>query len=137
MSNFHVHHLEDLLQSASVMPMVDQVELHPRLQQPELRAFAAERGIRIEAWSPLMQGGLLDDPTLAEIARRHGKSVAQIILRWDLEIGVATIPKSTRARRIAENADLFDFKLSEEDHRQIAAMDRGERVGPDPDNFDF
>lgn len=136
-SNFHVHHLEKLLQVASVVPMVDQVELHPRLQQPELRAYAAERGIRVEAWSPLMQGGLLDDPTLTEIARRHGKSVAQIIIRWDLEIGVATIPKSTRAHRIAENADVFDFALSEEEHRQIAAMDRGERVGPDPDNFDF
>jgi len=136
-SNFHVHHLEDLLQGASVVPMVDQVELHPRLQQPELRAYAAERGIRVEAWSPLMQGGLLDDPTLAGIAARHGKSVAQIILRWDLEIGVATIPKSTRAHRIAENADVFDFALSEEDHRLIAGMDRGERVGPDPDNFDF
>lgn len=136
-SNFHVHHLEDLLQTASVVPMVDQVELHPRLQQPELRAYAAERGIRIEAWSPLMQGGLLDDPTLTAIAQRHGKTVAQIILRWDLELGVATIPKSTRARRIAENADVFGFSLTDEDHRLIAALDRGERVGPDPDNFDF
>ncbi|CAI6086634.1 aldo/keto reductase [Cohnella sp. JJ-181] len=136
-SNFHVHHLEDLLQEATVVPMVDQVELHPRLQQPELRAYAAERGIRIEAWSPLMQGGLLDDPTLTAIASRNGKSVAQVILRWDLEIGVATIPKSTRAHRIAENADVFGFSLTEEDHRLIAAMDRGERVGPDPDNFDF
>ncbi|MFD2331082.1 aldo/keto reductase [Cohnella sp. GCM10020058] len=136
-SNFHVHHLEDLLQAATVAPMVDQVELHPRLQQPELRAYAAERGIRIEAWSPLMQGELLDDPTLAAIAHGHGKSVAQIILRWDLELGVATIPKSTRTPRIAENADVFGFSLTEEDHRQIAAMDRGLRVGPDPDNFDF
>ncbi|MDI4649923.1 aldo/keto reductase [Cohnella hashimotonis] len=136
-SNFHVHHLEDLLQAATVAPMVDQVELHPRLQQPELRAYAAKRGIRIEAWSPLMQGELLDDPTLTAIARRHGRSVAQVILRWDLELGVATIPKSTRTHRIAENADVFDFSLTEEDHRQIAAMDRGLRVGPDPDNFNF
>jgi len=136
-SNFHVRHLENLMQDAEFMPMVNQVEFHPRLAQQELRGFCSERGIQLEAWSPLMQGKLLQDPTIGEIASRYGKSAAQIILRWDLQHGVITIPKSTKAHRIAENASVFDFQLTSDDMERIDALNRNERVGPDPDNFDF
>ncbi|MBD2870296.1 aldo/keto reductase [Paenibacillus arenilitoris] len=136
-SNFHIHHLEDLLRDAEIKPMVNQVEFHPRLTQPELRAFCAAHGIQLEAWSPLMQGGLLDNPTIADIAAKYGKSAAQIILRWDLQHGVVTIPKSTKERRMIENASVFDFELSPEDMARIDGLNRHRRVGPDPDNFDF
>lgn len=136
-SNFQVHHLEDLLKDAEVVPVVNQVEFHPRLTQQELRSFCASKGIQLEAWSPLMQGQLLDDPTLQEIAAKHGKSIAQVILRWDLQHGVVTIPKSTKEHRIAENASVFDFELSADEMARIDGLNRNLRVGPDPDNFDF
>lgn len=136
-SNFQIHHLEDLIDGARIKPMVNQVEFHPRLTQQPLRHFTKKHGIQMEAWSPLMQGELLNDPTLTEIAARYGKSVAQIILRWDLQHGVVTIPKSVQAQRIAENSSIFDFELSEADMARIDGMNRDQRVGPDPDNFDF
>ncbi|WP_372011546.1 aldo/keto reductase [Paenibacillus chitinolyticus] len=136
-SNFHVHHLQDLLQDAKIKPMVDQVEFHPCLTQEELRAYCREQGIQFEAWSPLMQGELLDNEVLKAIAGRHGKSVAQIILRWDLQNGVVTIPKSTKEHRIIENASVFDFELTADDMSRISALNENRRVGPDPDNFDF
>ncbi|QGQ97255.1 aldo/keto reductase [Paenibacillus psychroresistens] len=136
-SNFHIGHLKDLLQDVKVRPMVNQVEHHPRLAQKELRAFCAEQGIQFEAWSPLMQGQLLDNPVLLHIALNHGKSVAQIILRWNLQNGVVTIPKSTKEQRIIENAALFDFNLTPEDMQQIDGLNENRRVGPDPDNFNF
>jgi len=136
-SNFQVRHLQETLIDARIVPMVNQVELHPRLTQKELIRFAKEHDIRMEAWSPLMQGRLLDDPTLRDIAASHGKSVAQVILRWDVQHGIVTIPKSTKAGRIAENADLFGFELSREEMARIDGLNRDERVGPDPDNFDF
>ncbi|WP_195573943.1 aldo/keto reductase [Paenibacillus sp. 1001270B_150601_E10] len=136
-SNFQVHHLEDLMSHAEITPMVNQVELHPRLTQKELLRFTKEHGIQLEAWSPLMQGELLSNDTLLEIAAQHGKSVAQIILRWDLQNGVITIPKSTKEHRIVENAALFDFELSQEEMERIDALNQNLRVGPDPDNFDF
>ncbi|GIO16482.1 putative oxidoreductase YtbE [Cohnella xylanilytica] len=136
-SNFQVHHLEDLMAGAEAKPMVNQVEFHPLLSQKELRRYAAEQGIQLEAWSPLMQGRLLDHPVLKEIAARHGKSIAQVILRWDLQHGVVTIPKSTKESRIAENGSLFDFELSAGEMAEIDGLNRDERVGPDPDNFDF
>lgn len=136
-SNFHVHHLEDLLKDAAVVPMVNQVELHPRLSQEELVKFCAENRIQMEAWSPLMQGQLLDDKTLQDIAAKHGKSIAQIILRWDLQRGIVTIPKSTKAHRIAENASVFDFELTAEEMQLIDGLNQNLRVGPDPDNFNF
>ncbi|MFD2370227.1 aldo/keto reductase [Brevibacillus sp. GCM10020057] len=136
-SNFHVHHLQDLMKDAEIKPMVDQIEYHPRLAQKELLAFCRENGIQMEAWSPLMQGQLLDHPVLKEIAERHDKSVAQVIVRWDLQNGVVTIPKSIKEHRIVENANVFDFELSAEDMAKIDALDEGVRVGPDPDNFDF
>ncbi|MFE6799431.1 aldo/keto reductase [Paenibacillus chitinolyticus] len=136
-SNFHVHHLQDLLQDAKIKPMVDQIEFHPCLTQEELRAYCREQGIQFEAWSPLMQGELLDNEVLKAVAGRHGKSVAQIILRWDLQNGVVTIPKSTKEHRIIENASVFDFELTADEMSRISALNENRRVGPDPDNFDF
>ncbi|MFS0656112.1 aldo/keto reductase [Bacillus sp. 179-C3.3 HS] len=132
-SNFHVHHLEELLKDAEVVPAVNQVEFHPKLTLQELRQYAKEKGIQIEAWSPLMQGKLLDHEVLKEIASRHDKTVAQVILRWDLQSGVVTIPKSINEERIKQNADIFDFELSEEDMEKINALNNDERVGSNPD----
>jgi methylglyoxal/glyoxal reductase len=136
-SNFHIHHLKDLMEDAEIKPMVNQVEYHPRLTQKELQAFCQEHGIQMEAWSPLMQGQILDNPILKEIAEKYHKSVAQVILRWDLQNGVITIPKSTKEHRIIENANVFDFELSKEDMLRIDGLNENHRVGPDPDNFDF
>lgn len=136
-SNFQIHHLEDLMKDAEIKPMVNQVEYHPRLTQKELQAYCQKHGIQLEAWSPLMQGQLLDNPVLQEIATKHGKSVAQIILRWDLQNGVVTIPKSKKAQRIVENATVFDFELTSEEMERIDSLNQNLRVGPDPDNFDF
>ncbi|MBP0727225.1 aldo/keto reductase [Bacillus sp. RG28] len=136
-SNFNIHHLEDLFKEAEIKPMVNQVEYHPLLTQKELQSFCQNNGIQLEAWSPLMQGKLLDNPVLQEIANKYNKSIAQIILRWDLQNGVVTIPKSIKEHRIIENASIFDFELSKEDMEQIDQMNQNYRVGPDPDNFDF
>jgi methylglyoxal/glyoxal reductase len=136
-SNFQIHHLEDLMKDAEIKPMVNQVEYHPRLTQKELQSFCQEHEIQLEAWSPLMQGQLLDNQVLQEIANKYNKSVAQVILRWDLQNGVVTIPKSTKEHRIVENASVFDFELTEEDMKRIDGLNQNHRVGPDPDNFDF
>jgi diketogulonate reductase-like aldo/keto reductase len=136
-SNFHIHHLEDLFTDAEIKPMINQVELHPYLSQQELLGFCKEHGIQLEAWSPLMQGQLLDQPVLKLIATKHGKSVAQVIVRWDLQRGIITIPKSTKEHRIIENVDVFDFQLTDEDITLINSLNQDQRVGPDPDNFDF
>ncbi|MEH7018049.1 MULTISPECIES: aldo/keto reductase [Bacillus] len=136
-SNFQIHHLEDLMKDAEIKPMVNQVEYHPRLTQKELQAFCQEHDIQLEAWSPLMQGQLLNHEVLQEIANNYNKSAAQVILRWDLQNGVITIPKSTKEHRIIENADIFDFELKEEDMKRIDDLNENHRVGPDPDNFDF
>lgn len=137
MSNFQVHHLETLMKEAEIKPMVNQVEYHPRLTQKELQAYCRENGIQLEAWSPLMQGELLNQEDLQQIADKYQKSIAQIILRWDLQNGVVTIPKSTKEHRIIENASIFDFELSNEDMQRIDSLNQNHRVGPDPDNFDF
>lgn len=136
-SNFQVHHLEDLLKDAEIKPMINQVEYHPRLTQEKVKAFCQQHNIQMEAWSPLMQGQLLDNPVLQTIADNHGKSIAQVILRWDLQNGVVTIPKSTKEHRIVENAAIFDFELTAEEMQQINELNENHRVGPDPDNFDF
>jgi diketogulonate reductase-like aldo/keto reductase len=136
-SNFLIHQLEDLLQDAEITPMVDQVEHHPRLTQKDLQAFCQAKGIQFEAWAPLMQGQLLDNAELKAIGDKYGKSIAQVILRWDLQNGVVTIPKSTKEHRIVENASVFDFELTAEEMQQIDGLDQHLRVGPDPDNFDF
>ncbi|OAB42562.1 aldo/keto reductase [Paenibacillus antarcticus] len=136
-SNFLIHQLEELMKDAEIKPMVDQMEHHPRLTQKELQAFCKENGIQFEAWSPLMQGQLLDNVDLKEIGDKYGKSIAQVILRWNLQNGVVTIPKSTKEHRIIENASIFDFELTREDMERIDGLDQNLRVGPDPDNFDF
>lgn len=136
-SNFLRHHLEDLLTSAEIAPMVNQMEFHPYLVQQGLLDFCAEKGIQYEAWSPLMQGNIFDLDVMKDLAAKYNKTIAQIALRWDLQKGVVTIPKSSKKNRIIANADLFDFELSEEDVQLLDGLDRGKRFGPDPDNFDF
>lgn len=136
-SNFQIHHLEDLMMSAEIKPMINQVEYHPRLTQKELQEYCQKHEIQLEAWSPLMQGELLDNDTLQSISAKYQKSIAQIILRWDLQNGVITIPKSTKEHRIIENASIFDFELTKEDMEKIDSLNENKRVGPDPDHFDF
>ncbi|SFM36278.1 Aldo/keto reductase [Paenibacillus sp. 1_12] len=136
-SNFLKHKLEELMNDAEIKPMVDQMEHHPRLTQKGLQAFCKENGIQFEAWSPLMQGQLLDNTELKEIGNKYEKSIAQVILRWNLQSGVVTIPKSTKEHRIIENASIFDFELTKEDMERIDGLNQNLRVGPDPDNFDF
>ncbi|TCZ80894.1 aldo/keto reductase [Paenibacillus albiflavus] len=136
-SNFHISHMEDLLKDAEIVPMVNQVEYHPHLTQTELHAYCKDKNIQFEAWSPLKQGVLLDESTLVELANKYNKSTAQIILRWDLQNGVVTIPKSIKAARIAENADIFDFEISAEDMAKIDALNKNERIGPDPETANF
>lgn len=134
-SNFQPAHLRRLLEGSSLVPAVNQIELHPGLQQRELRALHADLGIVTEAWSPLAQGAVLAEPALTEIAGRHGRSPAQVVLRWHLQLGNVVIPKSVMPARIHENIDLFGFVLSDEEMTAIAALDRGLRTGPDPDTL--
>lgn len=132
-SNFQVDHLERVLEERDVVPAVNQVELHPWLQQRELRAFHARHGITTEAWSPLARGALLEDPVLADVAAKHGRSVAQIALRWQIQGGIVVFPKASSAERIRQNADLFGFSLDQEDLDRIAGLDRDFRSGSHPD----
>jgi diketogulonate reductase-like aldo/keto reductase len=135
-SNFRVADLQRLLEASDVVPAINQIELHPLLQQAELRAFHDEHAILTEAWSPLAQGGeLLDDATIGAIAEAHGKTPAQVILRWHVQLGNVVIPKSVTPERIRTNIDVFDFELSGDQMDQIATLERGERMGPDPDTF--
>jgi len=136
-SNFLKHHLEEVMAASNTVPAVNQVEFHPWLVMDDLLRFCHDNKIQHEAWSPLMQGKCTDVRTLVEIGRQYDKSPAQVVLRWDLQKGTVTIPKSTNAKRIEENAALFDFELSDEDMKRIDALDRNERLGPDPDNFGF
>lgn len=136
-SNFQVHHLKDLLADAKVKPVVNQVEFHPYLTQKELLAYCNEENIQLEAWSPLMQGEVVRVDVIKELAEKYGKTPAQIVLRWDLQHGVVTIPKSVKEHRIRENADVFDFELSQEDMNKLDALNKNHRFGPDPDNFNF
>ncbi|MFI6638105.1 aldo/keto reductase [Streptomyces sp. NPDC050504] len=136
-SNFLPAHLERLIAETSVVPAVNQVELHPQLAQAELRAFHAEHGIATEAWSPLGQGkGLLEVPTVVAIAQKHGRTPAQVVLRWHLQTGNVVIPKSVTPSRIQENIDVFGFELDADDLAAFAALDEGKRLGPDPATFD-
>ncbi|MRN55085.1 aldo/keto reductase [Paenibacillus monticola] len=136
-SNFQIHHIEDLLADATVKPMVNQVELHPLLSQVELREYSIKQGIQIEAWAPLAQGHLLDNEVIKEIALKHNKSLAQVIIRWDLQNGIVTIPKSTNEQRIIQNADVFDFELSAQEIASIDALNQNHRFGSNPDTFNF
>jgi diketogulonate reductase-like aldo/keto reductase len=134
-SNFQIHHLEDLMANCEIKPMINQVEYHPRLTQKPLHEFCKNNQIQLEAWSPLMQGHLLENPTLVDIAAKYNKSTAQVILRWDLQNEVVTIPKSITPKRIAENADVFDFELTQEEMEKINALNEDKRIGPNPDEF--
>ncbi|MEC3964010.1 aldo/keto reductase [Flagellimonas halotolerans] len=136
-SNFLRHHLEDLLSSVEIVPMVNQMEFHPYLVQQDLVDFCDSKGIQYEAWSPLMQGNIFDLDIMKDLASKYNKTIAQIVLRWDLQKGVVTIPKSSKKERIIANSDLFDFELSEEDVELLDGLDKDKRFGPDPDNFDF
>jgi len=137
MSNFQIHHLQDVLEIADIKPMVNQVELHPLLSQVELRTFLRENSIQVEAWAPLMQGQLFENETLLKIAKAHDKSIAQIVLRWHLQNEIVIIPKSVKEHRIQENANIFDFELTTDEMKTIDALNQNHRVGPDPDHFDF
>jgi diketogulonate reductase-like aldo/keto reductase len=135
-SNFQIPHLRRLIDECSVVPAVNQIELHPWLQQEELRAFHAEHGIATEAWSPIGQGkGLLDEPVLRELADKHGRTPAQVVLRWHVQLGNVTIPKSVTPSRIRENLDVFGFSLDQADMAAVAGLERGRRLGPDPDTL--
>lgn len=136
-SNFKEHHIDELMQGATVAPMVNQVELHPLLQQPALRAYCKAHGIVVEAWSPLMRGRVFEWPLFAELGQKYGRTPAQIVLRWLVQSDIVVIPKSVHAARMQENADIFSFRLREEDMLTIAALDRGMRTGTDPDNVPF
>ena len=136
-SNFLTHHLDLLLEYANVIPSINQIQFHPHLQSPDLVEYCDERGIVIEAWGPLKQGLIMDDPELSAIASSHGVNVPQVVLRWMLQRGIVAIPKSVTPSRIAENADLYGFELSSEEMDTINAMDRDDRVGPHPDHIDF
>jgi 2,5-diketo-D-gluconate reductase A len=136
-SNFQPHHLDRLLEETETVPAVNQIELHPHMQQAGLRAYHERHGIRTEAWSPIGQGrGLLDAPELGEIAQAHGKSAAQVVLRWHIQIGNIIFPKSVTPDRVRENFEIFDFELTDEDMQKIEGMEKAERLGPDPDQFD-
>jgi methylglyoxal/glyoxal reductase len=136
-SNFLHHHLEDLLPHCDTVPMVNQMEFHPRLVQQNLLDYCASHKIQYEAWSPLMQGKIFHIHELQMLAAKYGKNVAQIVLRWNLQKGVITIPKSVHRERIISNAQLFDFEITAEDMLAIDGLDTNERVGADPDNFNF
>jgi diketogulonate reductase-like aldo/keto reductase len=134
-SNFQADHLRRIIDETGVTPVVNQIELHPYLQQAELRGVHAERNIVTEAWSPLAQGEVLDDAELKAIADDHGVTPGQVVLRWHIQLGNVVFPKSVTPERIEENFDIFGFELSEEEMRRIEALDKNERIGPDPDTF--
>lgn len=136
-SNFKIHHLKDLLSHAAEKPVINQVELHPLLSQVELRGFCQQNDIKVEAWSPLSRGRFLDEPILGKIAAQHGKTPAQVILRWHLQNQIIPIPKSVTPTRLKENADIFDFQLSQKDMDEINELNKDQRFGADPDHIDF
>lgn len=135
-SNFHIQHLERLLKEAEIVPAINQVEFHPHLTQEKLREYCRQHRIQLEAWSPLKRGQLLEHPILTAIAEKYHKTVAQIILRWDIQHQVITIPKSITPERIVQNADIFDFSLTEQEMKQIDAINENSRSGTNPDDYD-
>lgn len=136
-SNFHVHHLETLLSKTSVVPTVNQIEFQPKLTQVEVREYCKKHGIQVEAWSPLMNGEILNHEVLVDIAKKYNKSTAQIVLKWDLENDVITIPKSMTPSRIRENLELFDFELTQDEIDKISSLNEGFHFGPNPDEYNF
>ncbi|MBD8141451.1 MULTISPECIES: aldo/keto reductase [Frigoribacterium] len=136
-SNFQQPHLERVLDEGSVVPVVNQIEVHPYLTQDALREFGVSKGIHTEAWSPIAQGGVLKDETITEIAERVGKTTAQVTLRWHIQRGDIVFPKSVTRSRVEENFDLFDFELTDADVAAITALNKDERTGPNPDEFNY
>jgi len=136
-SNFQPRHLERLFEQNDVVPSINQIEVHPYFAQNDVRAFNAEHGIASEAWSPIAQGRILDDRTLVALGEEHGKSSAQVALRWHIQRGDIIFPKSSSATRMAENINIFDFELTNEQMASIDALDRGQRNGPNPDEFNW
>ncbi|MCO0597310.1 aldo/keto reductase [Peribacillus butanolivorans] len=136
-SNFHVHHLEKLLANSEIKPVVNQIELHPLLTQVEIRDYCDKHDIKVEAWSPLGRGSLIEEPTINHIAKKHGKSSAQVLIRWHLQHEIVVIPKSITPSRIEENAQVFDFSLSLNEMNQIDALNKNERFGSNPDEILF
>jgi diketogulonate reductase-like aldo/keto reductase len=136
-SNFQTHHLDTLLETAEIVPMVNQVEFHPYLTQNELRAYCKQRSIQVEAWSPLMQGNFLKEPVIIDLAKKYNCTPAQVVLRWDVQHHVVTIPKSVSPSRMRENKDIFFFELEAEDMERLNQLNKNYRFGADPDNFDF
>ena len=134
-SNFHQQHIEDLMITAKIKPMMNQIELHPNQNQKELVDYCQKQGIQITAYSPLGHGNVFENPVLQEMGKKYNKSVAQIILRWDIQNGIVAIPKSVNKERIASNIDVFDFELTKEDMAKIDALHTGERVNKNPDIF--
>ncbi|MBS4432722.1 2,5-didehydrogluconate reductase DkgA [Pectobacterium punjabense] len=134
-SNFHIHHLQRLKEETGVLPVIDQVELHPLLQQKQLHAWNATHHIQTESWSPLAQGGegVFDHPIIRKLAMKYGKTPAQIVIRWHLDSGLVVIPKSVTPARIKENFEVFDFRLDKDELGEIAKLDSGKRLGSDPD----
>ena len=136
-SNFKEHHLDEIVKAAGVVPAVNQVEFHPLFQQPELQAYCKERGVQLQAWSPLMRNKALEIDALSQLAAKYGVSAAQLILRWDVQKGIATIPKTTNKDRMSENISVFDFELEPEDMQAIEALNQNARQYRDPDNHGF
>jgi diketogulonate reductase-like aldo/keto reductase len=136
-SNFLIHHLEEFLPNCKVVPAVNQYEFHPELLQPDLLEYCKKRGIQPEAWSPIMKGKVNEVPLIQELAAKYGKTPVQVTLRWDIQKGVVTIPKSVTSERIISNADIFDFELSEEDMVKIDGLDKNGRIGFHPDRIPF
>ncbi len=134
-SNFHEQHLKRIIDTSGVVPVLNQIELHPFLQQPRMQACHQRFGLHTEAWSPLAQARALDEPVLVELGREYGKSAAQVMIRWHLQAGRIVIPKSVTPERIRSNFDVFDFQLDDAAMQRISTLDRGERIGPDPDEF--
>jgi 2,5-diketo-D-gluconate reductase A len=136
-SNFQAHHLQRLFDETETVPVVNQIEVHPYLTQDPLRTFGVEHGVHTEAWSPLAQGKVVDDRSIGEIAERYDRTAAQVTLRWQIQRGDIVFPKSVTPSRIVENFAIFDFELAPGDMDAISALDRGERIGPDPDTFNW
>ena len=134
-SNHHVHHLEEIFAKANVRPMVNQIEVHPRLTQEPLREFCKKNNIAVTSWSPLARGGLLSEPTLLHLGEKYGKTPAQVIIRWHLQNDLIVIPKSVTPERIVENISVADFELSFADKKAIDALNLNERTGTNPDKF--
>jgi 2,5-diketo-D-gluconate reductase A len=136
-SNFQINHLNRLITECDVVPAVNQVEVHPYLTQTPLREFCIDKQIAVEAWGPIARGKVTDDPTISQIAERHGKTNAQVTLRWHIQRGDIVFPKSVKPERIRENIEIFDFELTDDEVATISSLNRDERTGPDPDTFDY